>query len=768
MGGEIISLNCCKWLQINRTLFQIICHRSRFPSHVCGDMMTLSMNSVAAGEDAELVGASLGGDREAFGLIVARYQSLVCSMAYSATGSLPQSEDLAQETFLEAWKHLASLREPGKLRSWLCGIARNRIHQWLRSQGREPSHQAESLDMVSESPCVEPAPVERAISQEEADILWRALERIPDTYRLPLVLFYREHQSIENVAKSLELTEETARQRLSRGRKLLQAEVQSFVESALDRTAPGKTFTLGVLAALPFTATTAKAAAGMTVAKGAASAKGMTVLPLIAGFASMVGAILLSWKFTADEGKSSRERKFLRRVGAVQVGAVMVVLAGASAMGLFSGNGLKWFAMTMFALVALGAAINSVFVLPWMVRRQLEIRAEDGEMTFELPENPGVTEHSVALRKALKQTLPMAVMLAGCLWFLPWKKNWLGCVGYMALPVGCALFQIRRLYRQMRYPAPVNSWWRQSFAKHPILMGAGVAFAMCLFCMVFSNLGVRYLCWLQTGKVPDIPLATSVNRHMMLGLLVAMVVFGLFALAVPKLFPALGFVGRKFQIPILEGMTAAAAGGPGAILEKMYRPLFEDLNLGEDSVKQLKHLLLQRTMVGVRAGMPLMNPCLAREKRAELLRSIEVELEGINTQARALLGDGFAVFKEFECSIPERMLLDQFHSRTANTKLALDEEKLELFREALLAARRDFPWTSDLALQNQGLGYSRLYTQASVDAFLREQTEFDRQFQTRAEERLSAAQLAVFEQVRTRFRRSQLGQFKMGLKLMGS
>jgi len=48
----------------------------------------------------------------------------VCSLAYCATGSLTESEDLAQETFLAAWRQLAELREPSKLRPWLCGIAR--------------------------------------------------------------------------------------------------------------------------------------------------------------------------------------------------------------------------------------------------------------------------------------------------------------------------------------------------------------------------------------------------------------------------------------------------------------------------------------------------------------------------------------------------------------------------------------------------------------------------------------------------------------------
>jgi RNA polymerase sigma factor (sigma-70 family) len=251
--------------------------------------MDTTMNSVASGGDAELVSASLEGDREAYGRIVTRYQSLVCSLAYSATGSVTQSEDLAQETFLEAWKNLASLREPQKLRSWLCGIARNRIHQAVRIERREPSHQAEPLENLAQAPCPEPWPPERAISREEAELLWRTLEQLPETYRLPLVLFYREHQSVEMVARNLDLSEEAARQRLSRARKLLQEEIQGFVETALSRTSPGKTFTLGVIAALPLGATSAKAASGVAVAKGAAAAKGLFLLPFLSALASMLG-----------------------------------------------------------------------------------------------------------------------------------------------------------------------------------------------------------------------------------------------------------------------------------------------------------------------------------------------------------------------------------------------------------------------------------------------------------------------------------------------
>ena len=68
--------------------------------------MTTKLMPVAANNDAELVAGTLAGNRDAFSQIVSRYQSLICSLTYSATGNLGQSEDLAQETFVTAWKHL--------------------------------------------------------------------------------------------------------------------------------------------------------------------------------------------------------------------------------------------------------------------------------------------------------------------------------------------------------------------------------------------------------------------------------------------------------------------------------------------------------------------------------------------------------------------------------------------------------------------------------------------------------------------------------------
>jgi RNA polymerase sigma factor (sigma-70 family) len=69
-------------------------------------------------------------------VIVERYQRLLCSLAYSGTGNLAESEDLAQEAFVEAWRQLHKLREPQKLRPWLCGILRHRIGRLRRSDGQ--------------------------------------------------------------------------------------------------------------------------------------------------------------------------------------------------------------------------------------------------------------------------------------------------------------------------------------------------------------------------------------------------------------------------------------------------------------------------------------------------------------------------------------------------------------------------------------------------------------------------------------------------------
>lgn len=220
--------------------------------------------------DAELVKTSLGGDRDAFAAIVSRYQSLVCAITYSRTGSLAASEDIAQETFITAWIQLNRLADPSKLRLWLCGIARNLANNYRRRAASVTSN----LETVGEQPAPGPTPHEQAVSREEQAMLWNALEALPEQYREPLILFYREEQSAERVAAELGLSPDATRQRLSRGRALLRQQVAALVETALARSAPGRAFTTSVTAILPAMQVSATAATlGSTAAKGTAAAK---------------------------------------------------------------------------------------------------------------------------------------------------------------------------------------------------------------------------------------------------------------------------------------------------------------------------------------------------------------------------------------------------------------------------------------------------------------------------------------------------------------
>ncbi|MDB6059220.1 MAG: polymerase sigma factor [Verrucomicrobiales bacterium] len=281
-------------------------------------MMTATMSASAQGNDSELVARSLAGDRHAFGEIVARYQSLVCSLAYSATGSLAQSEDLAQETFLAAWKQLNALREPAKLRSWLCAIARNIINNNFRKQGREPVYQAAQLEDIDEPSAQQKAPVDEAISKEEEALLWRSLESVPPLYRAPLILFYREGQSVERVAAALEISEDNAKQRLSRGRKLLQEQVTAFVEGALTRSVPGKAFTIAVVASLPVSMTISAKAATMAAgaAKGSSSAKAAAATGLLGALLTPFMAVFGTWmgyRLAIEASQSEAERVFVKR-----------------------------------------------------------------------------------------------------------------------------------------------------------------------------------------------------------------------------------------------------------------------------------------------------------------------------------------------------------------------------------------------------------------------------------------------------------------------
>ena len=229
----------------------------------------------------EQVAAARLGNREAFAALVEHYQGLVSAVALNIVGDFQQSEDIAQEAFLIAWNRLTELSEPAKFPAWLCGIARNCSNNWVRQQKRNPLAKSATLDsfgnLHNRHSRVGGNPDERLSSLDSrlrgndgfptsqietetsdktnAQLVWQSLSDIPETYREPMLMFYRHGAKISEIADALELTEEAVRQRLSRGRKLLKSEVERTVEKTLTATRPDVAFTVAVLAAIPLSAT---------------------------------------------------------------------------------------------------------------------------------------------------------------------------------------------------------------------------------------------------------------------------------------------------------------------------------------------------------------------------------------------------------------------------------------------------------------------------------------------------------------------------------
>ncbi|MGE5184851.1 MAG: RNA polymerase sigma factor [Acidobacteriota bacterium] len=204
----------------------------------------------AVASDADLIDASRRGERDAFGVLVERYARMVEAVSYAGTRDRALGEEIAQETFVAAWRDLDRLRDTSAVRSWLCGIARNLARKERRRRGRE---------VVAPSPdAAAPGTPFDAVHDGEAErLVAAALERIPDAYREALVLFYYEQRSTRDVAEALGVSEEAVHQRLSRGRRFVAAELEASVERVLEGRRSRRNLAACVLGALPVALVTA-------------------------------------------------------------------------------------------------------------------------------------------------------------------------------------------------------------------------------------------------------------------------------------------------------------------------------------------------------------------------------------------------------------------------------------------------------------------------------------------------------------------------------
>ncbi len=209
--------------------------RGMWRSGLDGAYLGSSMTSLDAGlpsdSDEALVAKANGGNSAAFDVLVTRYQAKVYALAVRM-GAASDCEDVLQETFLRVFRKLDTFRGESRFSTWLYRIAVNQVLLQRRSsaQRRRVESLEEHLPRFDDAGRLAPwaadygraARAEDLLERKElAEKLREAVERLPDEYRLPVVLHDLQGLAGAEAAAVLDLEPATFRTRLHRARLML-------------------------------------------------------------------------------------------------------------------------------------------------------------------------------------------------------------------------------------------------------------------------------------------------------------------------------------------------------------------------------------------------------------------------------------------------------------------------------------------------------------------------------------------------------------------
>ncbi|MGQ9523223.1 MAG: RNA polymerase sigma factor [Armatimonadota bacterium] len=190
--------------------------------------------SALGNEFGELVLRARAGDRDAFGELYRQTHQAVYGMLWQMVGSVEEARDLTQETYLEAWRGLRTLRAPGAFKTWLFRIAANKAKDYLKKH-----HVAtESLDTMlcteggqcTELPDTKPGPHQAVLEGELAQVVQDAVTRLSEEHRAVVVMHYIGGLGVSEMARVLGVPRGTVLSRLARAREALRSHLLPYVE----------------------------------------------------------------------------------------------------------------------------------------------------------------------------------------------------------------------------------------------------------------------------------------------------------------------------------------------------------------------------------------------------------------------------------------------------------------------------------------------------------------------------------------------------------
>jgi len=193
--------------------------------------------------EGELIARIVAGEKEAFHELIRPYERMVYLTLFSIVKNEMEAEDAAQETVINAYRHLASFRSEAKFSTWLTTIAINEGRKKLRkSKGASEDsieEQAESHEGdYTPAPLTDwrEIPLEALERKELREALRVAVAELPDIYRQVFTLRDLEELNIEETAQALGINPGAVKVRLHRARMMLQKRLVPFLKT----TAPAR------------------------------------------------------------------------------------------------------------------------------------------------------------------------------------------------------------------------------------------------------------------------------------------------------------------------------------------------------------------------------------------------------------------------------------------------------------------------------------------------------------------------------------------------
>ena len=168
--------------------------------------------------DEELVEACQAGEASAFDVLVGRWEDRIRGAAYRFLGSEDEARDVAQETFLKAYRGLTGFKREARFSSWLYQIATNLCRDRLR---RRKTRATVSLEALEEGGPVmvetRPGADERLAERDLARTVRRAIDALPEEQREVVILKEYQELTFLEIAQALDVPVSTVKTRLYRG-----------------------------------------------------------------------------------------------------------------------------------------------------------------------------------------------------------------------------------------------------------------------------------------------------------------------------------------------------------------------------------------------------------------------------------------------------------------------------------------------------------------------------------------------------------------------